>query len=67
MRILWKCFIKKTDLPYLNFHGLGHSCATYLIKQGVNIKVIQDLLGHSNVSITLNMYTHTKITDLENE
>jgi len=42
----------------MRFHDLRHSAATILLSMGVNIKVIQELLGHSNVSITLRVYSH---------
>ena len=40
------------------FHDLRHSAATILLSMGVNIKVVQELLGHSNISITLGTYAH---------
>jgi integrase len=40
------------------FHDLRHSAATILLTMGSNIKVIQELLAHTNVSITLNTYSH---------
>ncbi|MBO0784046.1 MAG: site-specific integrase, partial [Ktedonobacteraceae bacterium] len=45
-------------LPRMRFHDLRHSAATILLSLGVNIKVIQELLGHSNIQITLNTYGH---------
>jgi integrase len=42
----------------MHFHDLRHSAATILLTMGINIKVIQELLGHTNVSITLNTYSH---------
>ncbi|MEO6892895.1 MAG: tyrosine-type recombinase/integrase, partial [Ktedonobacteraceae bacterium] len=40
------------------FHDLRHSAATILLSMGINIKVIQELLGHSDVAITLGLYSH---------
>jgi integrase len=48
----------KAGLPHMRFHDLRHSAATILLSMGVNIKVIQELLGHSNVGITLRVYSH---------
>ena len=45
-------------LPDIHFHDLRHSAATILLCMGVNIKVIQELLGHSYISITLRVYGH---------
>ena len=50
--------MKKHQLPDANLHGLRHSYATALIAAGVSAKVVQHRLGHSDVSITLNTYTH---------
>lgn len=41
------------DIPNLNFHALRHSFATRCIEYGVDIKSLSEILGHSNVSITL--------------
>lgn len=46
------------ELPPLKFHGLRHSFATRCINAGVDIKTVSVLLGHSDVSTTLNVYTH---------
>ncbi|HET8843551.1 MAG TPA: tyrosine-type recombinase/integrase, partial [Ktedonobacteraceae bacterium] len=40
------------------FHDLRHSAATLLLAAGVHIKVVQEMLGHSDVRITLQMYSH---------
>jgi len=40
------------------FHDLMHSAATIVLAMGVNIKVIQELLGHSDIAITLHVYGH---------
>lgn len=41
-----------------SFHGLRHSHGSYLLSQGVDIKYISKRLGHKNLAITLNVYTH---------
>lgn len=45
-------------LKHIRFHDLRHSCATLLYENGVDMKAIQEWLGHSNISTTLNIYTH---------
>jgi integrase len=45
-------------LPHMHFHDLRHSAATILLAMGVNIKVVQEILGHSQVSMTLGIYSH---------
>lgn len=54
----WRRFLERSNLPYVRFHDLRHSNATALIAAGVNPKTVQQLLGHSDISITLNTYTH---------
>jgi len=50
--------LKDAGLPPMRFHDLRHSAATILFAAGVNPKVIQELLGHSTISITLEVYSH---------
>jgi len=60
-RYLLKMFdrlLESAGLPYMHFHDLRHSAASILLSMGVNPKVIQELLGHSEMSITLGMYSH---------
>ena len=54
----WRRFLESNNLPSIRLHDLRHSNATALIQAGVNPKVVQQRLGHSDVSITLNTYTH---------
>lgn len=50
---------EKYSLPEIRFHDLRHTAGSLLLAQGVNIKQIQEFLGHSDVTTTLNIYTHT--------
>lgn len=50
--------ISEKKLPAITFHDLRHTYATRLFELGENPKTVQELLGHSNISITLNIYTH---------
>jgi integrase len=50
--------LKEAGLPHIHFHDLRHSAASILLCMGVNVKVIQELLGHSDISITLRTYSH---------
>ena len=49
---------KKGNLPNIRFHDLRHTCATLLLTKGVHPKIVQELLGHSSISITLDTYSH---------
>ncbi len=55
----FKPLLEKAGLPHsVRFHDLRHTCATLLLGKGVHPKLVQELLGHSNVSITLDTYSH---------
>jgi integrase len=54
------------DLPQVRFHDLRHSHATQLLASGVHPKVAQERLGHSSISITLDLYSHT-VESLQDE
>jgi integrase len=53
-----KILLKKAGLPAIRFHDLRHSAATLLFSQGVHPKVVQELLGHSDISMTMDIYSH---------
>jgi integrase len=53
-----KTLLKAAKLPDMRLHDLRHSCATLLLAQGVNPRVVMETLGHSQVSLTLNTYSH---------
>ena len=50
--------ITRNGLKQLRFHDLRHSCASLLLAHDVPMKAIQEWLGHSNFSITANLYSH---------
>ncbi len=50
--------MERLALPHLKFHGLRHSFATRCIESGCDYKTVSVLLGHSNISTTLNLYVH---------
>ncbi len=54
----FKSILLHGDLPDVRIHDLRHSAAAILIAQGVNARAISDLLGHSAVSFTLQVYGH---------
>ena len=51
--------LKNTELPSVHFHALWHMFASNCIRWGFDIKALSELLGHSNVQITLNLYVHS--------
>jgi integrase len=50
--------VDKSDLPRIRLHDLRHTHASHLIESGANPKVVQERLGHADVVITLNIYSH---------
>jgi integrase len=46
------------EMPSMRIHDLRHTCASLLLVQGVNPRVVMEILGHSQISITMNTYTH---------
>ena len=57
-RNYYKRMMEKLDIPKLKYHGLRHSFATRCIEVGCDYKTVSVLLGHSNISTTLNLYVH---------
>jgi len=53
-----KKLLRIAKLPEVHFHALRHSCATLLMAQGVPARVVMEILGHSDVRLTLNTYSH---------
>ncbi len=54
-------FLRIGGFPKMRFHDLRHNYATFMHRHGVDIKTISDVLGHSSVKITLDIYAHPDI------
>jgi integrase len=55
----WKPLLARAGLPHsTRFHDLRHTCATLLLTKGVHPKIVQEMLGHSSTTITLDTYSH---------
>ena len=50
--------VTRAGLPEIRFHDLRHTCATLLLGRGVHPKLVQELLGHATISMTLDIYSH---------
>ena len=59
--------IYKYQLPKITPHVCRHTYCTNMALSGVSAKTLQYLLGHSDISITLNVYTHIKFDDAQKE
>jgi integrase len=54
----FKPLLERAGLPDIRLHDLRHTCATMLLKMGQHPKYVQELLGHANITITLDTYSH---------
>lgn len=58
-RKFYNKFMKESGVEPIKFHALRHTFASINIENGVDVKTISDILGHSDIAITLKTYTHT--------
>ena len=54
--------LERAELPRMRLHDLRHTCATLLIAQGVHPRIVMETLGHSQISITMDLYLHVTST-----
>lgn len=62
----FKQSLQKAGLPEIRVHDLRHTTATLLLSQGVHPKVVQEILGHSQISLTMDTYSHM-LPELQDE
>ncbi|MGI9062021.1 MAG: tyrosine-type recombinase/integrase [Ktedonobacteraceae bacterium] len=55
---LFKRALIEAGVPHMHFHDLRHSAATILLSMKVHPKVVQEVLGHSTITMTLDTYSH---------
>lgn len=55
--------LKKLKIKHYGFHSLRHTFETRLLENGVDVKTISELMGHSSPTITLNRYVHTNLNN----
>lgn len=60
----FQSILHKCKIQHYNFHCLRHTFATRALELGMDIKTLSEILGHTNVSITLNRYAHS-LTDFK--
>lgn len=58
--------LKELDLPQVRFHDLRHTSATMLLEAGIHPKIVSERLGHTDIRITLNTYSHA-LPDMQKE
>jgi integrase len=54
----FKPLLERAELLGICFHDLRHTCATLLLSQGTHPKLVQELLGHATIAMTLDTYSH---------
>lgn len=54
----FKQFLAAAGLPKIRFHDLRHTAATLMLSRDVHPKVVSEMLGHADISITLRVYAH---------
>jgi integrase len=54
----WQRLLERAHVPPMPFHSAHHSAATLLLSRGVHPKIASEMLGHSTVAITLDVYSH---------
>lgn len=59
--------LKRCNIESINFHTLRHTFATRCVEVGVDVKSLSEMLGHANVSITLNTYVHSSLEMKRNQ
>jgi integrase len=57
IKMAWHAAFERANVPYRNFHTLRHTTATWLLRKTGNLRVVQNVLGHSDISITTK-YAH---------
>lgn len=55
----FQALLKKLSIPHQGFHALRHTFATRAVECGMDVKTLSEILGHKNVSVTLNRYVHS--------
>ena len=54
--------LEMAGIPRIRFHDLRHTAATLLLGKGIHPKVVSEMLGHANTSMTLDVYSHATPT-----
>ncbi len=62
LRNSFALLLKLAGLPRMRFHDLRHKAATFLLGRGIHPKIVSEMLGHSQIAITLDLYSHVTPT-----
>ncbi len=66
MRTSYTPLLARAGVPYVKFHALRHSAATLLLSQGIHPKIVAEMLGHTTIAMTLDIYSHVTL-DMQQE
>ena len=58
----WTRLNRRDEVPIIRFHDLHHTAASLLLSRGVHPKIASQMVGHSTVAITLDIYSHVTPT-----
>lgn len=61
-RLAFRPLLQRAGLPQMRFHDLRHSAATLLLQEGVHPKIVSEMLGHTRIGTTLDLYSHVTPT-----
>jgi len=53
--------LKRAGLPWIRLYDACHTFATWLLEQGVSPQVVQTMLGHGSIAVTLDIYSHVSL------
>ena len=56
-KVTYKRVLRDPALPYVNFHTLRHTAATWILKKTNNLRITKEILGHANINTTMK-YAH---------
>jgi integrase len=63
LRRVWYPLREEAELGEMRFHDLRHSCVTLLLLLGVPPHIVQAIVGHSDVHVTMTIYAHASLDD----
>ncbi|MEV4455064.1 tyrosine-type recombinase/integrase [Microbispora sp. NPDC049633] len=63
LRRSWGAIRKAAGLGDMRFHDLRHTCVTLLLNLGVPPQVVRDIVGHSDIEVTMTIYAHVSLDD----
>jgi len=61
MNLYFTQALKRAGLPAVRLHDTRHTFATWMLEQGTQTKVVSEMLGHSKISTTLDVYSHVSL------